>query len=455
MNKFRGWKTVFSFTYRQNMKSKSYIAVTTIIAVLMFGLAMLLSTLAAKPEKAEEEDFEAPVFNWAEEVYVLDKDGLVFSETESPSFVPIAGPEYDKEYYPELKFIGVSGITEEELKIKAATQSDFAIGLVIEKEEDIIHVRAVVPSTSVISIEEGLEVAQVMADYVEQLRLEQSGLSGFMAGQINKEVMLSVSDAGEAQSVAVYMIQYFAPAIFGLVLYFLLLFYGQNINREVSTEKTSKLMETLLTSLHPYGLLAGKVFAIATVALQQFFIWIAAAVLGLVGGSILGGILYPEANESLRVMLEFLRTNIGESAFSPVAVVLSLVTFTFGFLFYCVLSGMSGSMVSRPEDAANTQSIFTLPIVISWITCYFGTLMENDALLAVVRNIPFTIPFCVPADLLTGAIGIGQGIVSTVILMVFSVLVIMLSGRIYKGMVLYTGQKINVKTIVGILKNKE
>jgi len=81
--------------------------------------------------------------------------------------------------------------------------------------------------------------------------------------------------------------------------------------------------------------------------------------------------------------------------------------------------------------------------------------MENDALLAVVRNIPFTIPFCVPADLLTGAIGIGQGIVSTVILMVFSVLVIMLSGRIYKGMVLYTGQKINVKTIVGILKNKE
>ena len=79
---------------------------------------------------------------------------------------------------------------------------------------------------------------------------------------------------------------------------------------------------------------------------------------------------------------------------------------------------------------------------------------EKEKLLAVVRNIPFTIPFCVPADLLTGAIGIVQGIISMVILMIFSVLVIMLSGRIYKGLVLYTGQKISWKNLVGALKNK-
>ena len=133
---------------------------------------------------------------------------------------------------------------------------------------------------------------------------------------------------------------------------------------------------------------------------------------------------------------------------------LALVTFCGGFLFYCVLSGMAGSMVSRPEEAASVQSIFTLPIVISWIVCYFGTLMEKESLLVVARNIPFTIPFCVPVDLLTGAIGIGQGILSTVILVAFSALVIMLSGRIYKGLVLYNGEKVSLKNVVGILKNK-
>ena len=80
--------------------------------------------------------------------------------------------------------------------------------------------------------------------------------------------------------------------------------------------------------------------------------------------------------------------------------------------------------------------------------------MEKEGLLVVARNIPFTIPFCVPVDLLTGAIGIGQGILSTGILLVFSLLVIMLSGRIYKGLVLYTGEKITLKSVIGILKNK-
>lgn len=454
MKNFRGWEKVFSFTYRQNMKSKSYLGVTALIAVIVLGLTMLLSVLAAKPEEPEIEfDGEAVAFNWTEEVYVLDTTGRYF--VTDADFAGILAT-LDTEYFSHLLPRIAENQSEEELQMMAAREeSGCAIVLVIEQQEENISVRAVVPSTSAVSMGEGLEVAEVFASYVESLRLAQSGLSEFQIGQINKEVMLSVADAGEEQNVFVYMVKYFAPAIFGLVLYFLLLFYGQNINREVSTEKTSKLMETLLTSLHPYGLLTGKVFAIVVVALQQFLVWVLAAVIGLVGGNILAGMLYPEANESMQVMLEFLRTNIGESAFSPAAVVLSLVTFAFGFLFYCVLSGMSGSMVSRPEDAANTQSIFTLPIVISWITCYFGTLMENEPLLRVVRNIPFTIPFCVPADLLTGAIGIGQGIFSTIILIVFSVLVIMLSGRIYKGMVLYTGQKINTKTVVGILRNKD
>jgi hypothetical protein len=60
----------------------------------------------------------------------------------------------------------------------------------------------------------------------------------------------------------------------------------------------------------------------------------------------------------------------------------------------------------------------------------------------------------VPVDLITGAIGIGQGLISMVILLVFSMLIIMLSGRIYKGLVLYNGEKITLKNVIGILKNK-
>ena len=449
MNKFRGWKSVFSFNYKQSTSSKGYVAVTTLVAVIIVAAAILISVLAAKPEENDDEVKETSYCN-VETAYVLDLADM--GELKFEEWIP----ELAKEYYRCLELVQVEGMPKEERAVKAAREEyGDAIGVVIEKEEGNIAVTAVVPSTSEhISLMDGQEVADLVAIAVEQARFAQSGLSELQFSQINKQVMISVADAGEEPNVVVYLVQYIAPAIFGLVLYFLLLLYGQNICQGVSVEKTSKLVETLLTSLHPYALLTGKVFAIVATALQQFFIWVVALVVGIFAGGMVAERMYPGAESGVSVIVEFMRTNIGESAFSPMAVVLALITFCCGFLFYCVLSGMAGSMVSRPEEAASVQSIFTLPIVISWMVCYFGTLLEKESLLVVARNIPFTIPFCVPVDLLTGAIGIGQGIVSTLILLVFSVLIIMLSGRIYKGLVLYNGEKVTMKSVIGIIRNK-
>ena len=109
MKKFRGWEKVFSFTYGQNMKSKSYIAVTIIIAVIMFGLSMLLTTLSAKPEEPEEGRIieEGEVYSWVEEAYVLDVNGNIFQSTEQIKNVL---PEYDTEYFRDLTFEYVTGM---------------------------------------------------------------------------------------------------------------------------------------------------------------------------------------------------------------------------------------------------------------------------------------------------------------------------------------------------------
>lgn len=448
MKNFKGWKNVFSFNYKQNAGTKSYILVTTLVAVLIAAAAILISILAAKPEKGEDE--KETEYCAVETAYVLDMADLGELKFEESI------PALSEEYYSKLSLVQVENLTEEELQVKAAKEeSGLAIGVVVKQEGNTISVMALVPSTSEeLSMNDGKEVADLVAMAVEQARFEKSGLSALQLAMINKQASIAVVEAGEETSVVVYLVKYFAPAIFGLVLYFLLLLYGQNINQSVSVEKTSKLVETLLTSLHPYALLTGKVFAIVATAMQQFLIWVAALIVGIIAGGLIATNMYPEAESGLSVVVEFMRANIGESAFSPAAVVLALVTFCCGFLFYCVLSGMAGSMVSRPEEAANTQGIFTFPIIISWLVCYFGTLMEKESLLVVARNIPFTIPFCVPVDLLTGAIGIGQGVLSMVILLVFSVLIIMLSGRIYKGLLLYTGEKVNLKNVIGILKNK-
>ena len=268
MNKFKGWKSVFSFNYKQSAGTKSYAAVTILTAIAIIAVSILLCILAAKPEDEEEVSTE---YCEVETAYVLDLAGLgTFSFEEWI-------PELSEEYFSKLSLVQVSDMTKEEVQMKAAREeSARAIGVVVEQEGQYLNVTAVVPSTSEeLSLMDGQEVADLVVVAVEKARMIQSGLTERQVSQVNKQVVVSVANAGEETNVVVYLVKYLAPALFGLVLYFLLLLYGQKICQGVSVEKTSKLVETLLTSLHPYALLTGKVFAIVAVALQQFFIWVA------------------------------------------------------------------------------------------------------------------------------------------------------------------------------------
>jgi ABC-type Na+ efflux pump permease subunit len=211
-------------------------------------------------------------------------------------------------------------------------------------------------------------------------------------------------------------------------------------------------MEFLQTSVHPYAMITGKVLAITSIALGQFVIWLTAGIGGLYGGNAIAHSIYPQYENSAITIINFLKDNIGETAMSLPAVLLAVIIFALGFLFYCVIAAVAGSMVSKPEDVASTQFVFQLPIIISWLVSYFAPLMGKTGLTAAARYIPFTAPFSAPADLITGTMGLLEGLISLLLLLVFSFLTVILAARIYKGLVLYTGQKLTLKTIGNILK---
>jgi ABC-type Na+ efflux pump permease subunit len=283
----------------------------------------------------------------------------------------------------------------------------------------------------------------------------QSGLSQEQLYAVLMPVVTNYSNIGENTNEIAFVIKLIAPMLFGFVLYFMLLLYGQTISKSVSTEKTSRLMETILTSIHPYALITGKVLAITSMAVLQFVIWIASGAVGLYGGNAVAKYFYPEYQNSVITIINFLKENIGQTAMTAPAVIAAIIIFCFGFLFYSVLAGLAGSMVSKPEDVASTQALFTLPIVISFLVSYLAPIMGNETVTAVLRYIPFTIPFTVPSELITGTIGLGQGAISLVILGIFCILFIMLSGKLYKGLILYTGQKADLKMMMNVLRAKE
>lgn len=440
---FRGWKSVYGFTFRQATKGVAFKAVTALIAILIIGGFILMNILVAKPDK-EEEVKVSKITN----VFVLDQSGLASAD------YSVLMPQVSPVVFDQTKFQIITG---ERLDViqKAANESNTSVAIAITKGEDGYQIEAILPENTSLKESDTEKLLSAMQQCFETSKLVNAGLSMTQLTTALKPMSTMVTEVGQDHNPAVFVIKMIAPMIFGLMLYFMLLFHGQTISKEVSTEKTSKLMETLLTSVHPYAMITGKVLAISSIAILQFLIWIAAAIAGLYGGTAIAHGIYPEYENTAITIINFLKDNIGESAFSLPAVIIAILVFCVGFLFYCVLAGLAGCMVTRPEDAASTQGVFIFPIVISWLVCYFASAAGNEGVLRIARFIPFTTPFCVPVDLITGTIGIGQGIIAFLLLLVFSLLVIMIAARIYRGLVLFNGQNINLKTMVRVLRAKQ
>lgn len=439
-NQFRGWVDVFRFTFVQTTKKTSLRLVTALIAlgiiIAIFGVNIFRAVTGDEIEPS-------PI----EKVLVIDQSGLVATDYHSL----IVAMENEK--FKDVEFESVNGKGKEDVVKEISDVSTKAVVANIRTQDDGYILEIILPDRTEISNSEGEDLADVMTTCFESNKLMQVGLSNEQLTMALSPVIISTADIGEDNSDAAIILRMIIPMVFGLVLYFMLLFHGQTITQEVSTEKTSKLMETLLTTVHPYALITGKVLAIALVAIIQLIIWVVAILIGLFGGNAIAQVMNPDYSNSIVEMINFVRDSLGQTAMTPSAIVLAIIILCVGFLFYCVLSGLFGCMVTKPDDAASIQGVSQFPMIISWLVTYLGVAMDNRAVLSVARYIPFTAPFCVPVDLLTGRMGIVEGVISAAILIVFSMIVIMVAARIYKGLVLYNGQKLSFKKIINIVRN--
>jgi ABC-type Na+ efflux pump permease subunit len=444
-NNFRGWNAVFGFTFRQATKGIAFKLVTILISILIMGAFVVLNVIVAKPD-----DKDSPKDSPIKTIFILDNSGL-----EATEFEAYFSPEVSEGRFQNITFTTVTDTDRLGVIKKAAADSTESIAVIITANAEGYELEAAIPSGSSITMEQAQDILPLMQTGFETSKLMQSGLTMDQLNTVLKPIVTNYSDIGETQSVIAFVIRMIAPMVFGLILYMMLILYGQTVSKSVSIEKTSRLVETLLTSIHPYALISGKVLAVTTMAVMQFVLWIVCGAIGLYGGNIVAQQIYPGYENSVITIINFLRDNIGETAMTLPSIVLAIIVFCIGFLFFCVIAGMAGCLVSKPEDTSSAQAIIVFPVLISWLVCYLAPVLENDTMTTVIRYIPFTIPFCIPSELITGTIGYMQGIVSLLILAVFSLLIIMLSARIYKGLILYTGEKISLKLIGNVLKSNK
>lgn len=431
MNKlFKGWKDVFTFTFQQAIKVKSFKTATILISVLLFLVAVLANVLPAAFSDSEEDNSSL-----IETVYV--KNETDFAQFTFDGFAEFAGEEFQDTVFK------TTTDSIENLKTTLEGEESCDIILSMTKGEEGYDFEVHIPTVSFLSTEDCNSFLNQSIAYFQNQMILYSGISqealAFASLPINHT---SFFDGEEDDTIGQVMLQIFAPMVFGLILYIMILLYGQSVAKSVISEKTSKLMETLLTTIKPYALITGKVLAMFAVAMMQFIIWVGIAVGGFFLGDFLAGKISPEHTNFLLDTLSFMNDN-GIFAFTIPAIILSILTVVLAFLFYCSLAGAVSSTLTSAENLSQGMSLFQLPVIFGFLASYMLPLYgAEETLLTVLRFIPFTSAFMLPSDILLGNISIGLSCAMIAVLLIATIAMMLLTGKVYKDKVFYRGKNV-------------
>lgn len=428
MNKgiFSGWKDVFSFTFKQGLNAKNFKAVTTAVALLALLGGMAISVIMAFVQKKDATEV-SPI----EVVHVMDESGLDVLYTEG--FLE----NYQKDY-PTISFQMAEGTVQE---VNDSVQGENDVILHLSEEGEGFLMTLYLPESSLITENEGQDFLDDVMIVMEQSKLFSSGIEMEKLVFAMSGISGSILDAGEAEkSVGEELVVMLFPMLSVLFLYIMTLVYGQSMGNIVSVEKTSKLMEMMLTLTRPYGLIMGKIFATASIAIIQMLLWVGSLVAGFfLGHYVADNMIYADYQNALMEVFKLLGDQEGSTAFSVGSILLAIFTICLSFLFYCVLAGMIASFATKAENLAQVMSYYQLFVIAGFFGAYMVPLQEKEWLNTLMRIIPVTSAYMLPGDLVVGNVKGLESILYVGILLVTTVVLVVLTGKIYKNQLFYRG----------------
>jgi len=238
----------------------------------------------------------------------------------------------------------------------------------------------------------------------------------------------------------------------GMLLYFILIVYGQQVLQSVIDEKQTRVLDVIITSCTPFELMMGKILGIALVAALQIVIW-AVLVIG-VSSFEMPLLIDPASVQAISDPM----MGSAISSFTDVGFLLSLfvqllVFAVGGFLFYASMYAAIGSAVETPQDAAQFNSIIMMPVILAIIVMMNIMNDPNSGLVFWCSMIPFTSPIVMMARIPFG-IPTWQVIVSIIVLFISFFIMTWIAARIFRVGVFMHGKRPTWKDLAAWIKMK-
>ena len=274
-----GWKSVFAFTFRQTAKSKAFKVSSVIIIVLVFAIALLAGVLPAligSRSTSDDGGITVDGETLVGTVYFADTTGITTGK-DYESFLSGLGVKIND----CGKDADIQSLTE---KVKGENKS---LLIVIRENKIGYDIYASRPGDESVSSGTANSFGETFKSVFDSVRLSRAGLTDEQIAAANKTVSVYQSVAGEpTENDFGFVVKMVLPMLSSLVLFMLIFIYGQMVAQSIAQEKTSKVMELLLTSVRPLAIIIGKILAMGSLALIQFMMIIASGVLGIVVSSL-------------------------------------------------------------------------------------------------------------------------------------------------------------------------
>lgn len=362
----------------------------------------------------------------------------------------------------EVAFVFTSG-KEQELKMAFASKGFDAF--VAIPEDVLVNPKGVhIYSAKNIGMSLKESVEKLIQNKVRQELLLKAGISSQIYESTQVDIdskTITVSNDGKETSSSSGGAMILA-GIMGFVLYFTLLLYGSQVMNGVIEEKSSRIIEVIISSVKPYQLLLGKIIGVGLVGLTQFLLWIFLTIgLTQITGKFYGEKVKNNLTQIQKVDSEKQSkvitksdegspmsevTKVLESTNIPMIIAAFLFYFFVGYMLYSSLFAAIGSAVESATEAQQFTFIVMIPIILSFLMAQY-TIQDPDSNIAFWASmIPFTSPINMMVRLPYGVPG-WELILSMTLLVLGFLGCSWVSARIYRVGILMYGKKVTWKEL--------
>ena len=452
--RFKGWKQIFGFNYVQYIKTKAFIASTIVMAVIF---ALIIAGVNIIPSLMEKGGFDG-IFGGGEDDPQLEK--LYICNETDIAFVNLSYLEsYNIEAKGEKAYAALL-ISKAEYEAEYEEKEGFYYDLKLYRPEN----------EDVLSESECEGIAEACRDGFKNSILLSLGVDENELETAKLEVNAETFVFGEEENSAIKeIVGVVIPMVISALMFSFIVTYAQIIAQSIAQEKTSRVIELLITSVRPLAIITGKVLAMLLVAITQ--VAAIGSVCGIVSvitmpfaasanSDVTGGAA-AAAGDGVGAGTDTISEimNVMPGLFNPGSIIAIIITLILGFLFYALLAGLVGAGVSRIEDlAASLQPLMMIAMLgffLSYMSAAFNEDGSGNIVMTISRYIPITSPFSLPPAILLGQMSASETVISVAFLALLTALTVLLVSKVYETIILYSGNPLKLGQILKMAKNKD